>query len=317
MSLFDDLDADQRRRLGELAETLAERRSLAPADAVLAVLEEALDPPATGGDGPPELPGFEVRLFGHPRVLRHAADGTVREVEWRLRRSLGAFLYLALAPGRRATKEELVEAMWPRASAETVAKTVEKNFHPTLSDLRRSLSGGTVSSGDRATGLPTVEYGSGVYALTRPQRWRIDVDIFEELLDEAAAARRAGEAEPEVERLEAAWRLYHGPLAAEIEAPWLAERRAELRRAWLAALERLGEVAANLGRDVLALDAWRRLLIEEPFEERVHLGVMELYGRRGRRDLVRRQYVKLQEHLADLEVEPAKETQRRYLELMG
>ena len=59
------------------------------------------------------------------------------------------------------------------------------------------------------------------------------------------------------------------------------------------------------------------MLLEEPYEERIHLAMMELYARQGRRDLVRRQYVKLQERLLEeLNVEPLEETQERYHQLM-
>ena len=81
-------------------------------------------------------------------------------------------------------------------------------------------------------------------------------------------------------------------------------------------LRRLGDVASELGRETLALDAYRRLLLDEPFEERIHVELMEIYGRRGRRDLVRRQFVHLQELLKDLHAEPADQTVERYHQLM-
>ena len=44
---------------------------------------------------------------------------------------------------------------------------------------------------------------------------------------------------------------------------------------------------------------------------------MELYARQGRRDLVRRQFIRLQELLVDeLNVQPLEQTQERYHQLM-
>ena len=82
-------------------------------------------------------------------------------------------------------------------------------------------------------------------------------------------------------------------------------------------LKRLGDLAAGHQHDTLALDAYRTLLLAEPYEEDAHVAVMTLYGRRRRRDLVRRQFVRLQELLKELHVEPAESTVERYHQLMG
>lgn len=256
-------------------------------------------------DGPDSGPAFELRLFGHPVIHYVSADGSRREVSWRLRRSMLAVVYLALAPGRRASKEELVESLWRGEGADAV----KKNFHPTVSDARRSLSAGDSSDDD----VPTIDHRDGLYVLDPAIQWWIDADVFRSLL---RRARDAAEPETELAMLEAAWHLVRGPLVQGLDADWLDLPRDELHRAWLTALRRIGELATGLDRPTLALDAWRRLLIEEPFEEQAHLEVMELYGSQGRRDLVRRQYVKLQELLSELDVEPAARTQERYLELM-
>lgn len=311
--LDDDLESLARRLAGQTGESLTEalRRSLA----------ERLDRlglPPTSGEGEPSVevpssgPAFVLRLFGHPVMHRLAADGSRHEVSWRLRRSMLVVTYLALAPGRRASKDELVDSLWRGEGADAV----RKNFHPTVSDARRSLSAGDRGenpSGVRSDDLPTIAHRDGVYVLDPAVRWWIDVDAFRHLLRQA---RDASEPEAELRSLEDAWHLVRGPLLPGHDADWLDTQRDELHRSWLASLRRIGELATALDRPTLALDAWRRLLIEEPFEEQAHLQVMELYGRQGRRDLVRRQYVKLQELLGELDVEPAPRTQERYLELM-
>ena len=50
------------------------------------------------------------------------------------------------SPGLQAGREELIEAVWPTEGE----RTIERNFHPTLSHLRRALEGG---AGER-TGRP-------------------------------------------------------------------------------------------------------------------------------------------------------------------
>ena len=80
----------------------------------------------------------------------------------------------------------------------------------------------------------------------------------------------------------------------------------------------LGETYARLGRLGEAMDALRAVLIHDPLQERVHLALMQVYARQGRRDLVRRQYDRLAELLArELTIEPMEETIEAYHRLMA
>ena len=67
------------------------------------------------------------------------------------------------------------------------------------------------------------------------------------------------------------------------------------------------------------MDAFRSYLIEDPFQESIHVEVMRLYAKQGRRDLVRRQYDQLcRVLLEELGVGPDGERRRRSIhELMG
>jgi DNA-binding SARP family transcriptional activator len=74
----------------------------------------------------------------------------------------------------------------------------------------------------------------------------------------------------------------------------------------------------TLSRNDDAMDAFRSYLIEDPFQESIHVEVMRLYARQGRRDLVRRQYDQLCRILLDeLGQAPMPETAKEYHELMG
>jgi DNA-binding SARP family transcriptional activator len=312
--------------LQDLARELARRLGTTVDRATELAVRQALERlgGAPGSEAAPDAtaPGdgvcFHVSLFGHPQIRRVAVDGAGQRREealtWRLRRAFQVVAYLALAPDRRASKEELVEAIWRDAAA----VAVERNFHPTLSDVRKTLAGAGPHGGPRPDHLPLRD---GVYVLDPAATWRIDVDAFHgELRAAEGVAGIDSAGDDELEALRRAWRLVRGPLLVGHEAPWVAAARDRLHRRWLDVLRRIGSLAggddARPDRLELALDAWRRLLIEEPFEEPAHVAVMELYARRGRRDLVRRQYVKLQDHLAEIDVEPTADTQERYLRLM-
>lgn len=242
---------------------------------------------------------FDLALLGTPVAWRRE-DGRGVEVVWRLRRALQAVAYLALREHRRADKDELIEAVWPNESA----GSIQRNFHPTISDARRSLGrSDAILRRHRA------------YLLNPEIEWDVDVERFRRL---AVLGREQITTAPRVayDAWRAAWRLCRGPFLAGVETPWAAELRETLREEYLALLAGLGALAVELGERTVALDAYRSVILEDPYEERVHRAVMELYGQDGRRDLVSRQYVRLQELLKELGVEPLEETQECYQRLM-
>lgn len=258
---------------------------------------------------PAEAPGktaFRLGLLGHPRTVRRDPGAGELELAWSLRRAFEIVAFLALAPEARAAKDELIEALWSDASA----AAVRKNFHPTLSHARRTLGEGGELPAD------PILYARGVYRLNPAFEWWVDALELERLAARGRELEDGGELERAFETGLEAWRLYSGPLLLDEDAPWATGRREDLRREYLRVLRGVGRLGARLGRLTEALDAYRGVLLEEPFEERVHVSVMEIYARQGRRDLVRQQYVRLQDHLEELKVEPLAETQERYHELM-
>lgn len=277
-------------------EVLAGRRSQRPT-------EDAADTVSRRGPAAAvSTPAFDLQLLGSPIVFRLEASGRRVPLEWSLRRSFQTLAYLALAPERRASKEELIEAVWPDVDSDRI----RRNFHPTLSVLRRTL-------GESA---PVLRFRQGQYFLDPEVSWQVDVELFETLFF-AGEQQEASSPRTALASWRKAWSVYRGPLLGDEDVAWVRRRRDDLRRLYLRMLRRLGELASGLGEKTLAIDALRSVLLEEPFEERIHLAIMELYSSQGRRDLVRRQYVRLQELLLEeLSVEPMTETQERYHQLM-
>jgi DNA-binding SARP family transcriptional activator len=250
---------------------------------------------------------YSLRLFGLSAVHRLEPGGGEFELGWRLRRAFETVAFLGLAPDHRSSKEELVGAVWPDASDRALAK----NFHPTLSEARRTLGGARA-----------ILFRQGCYHLNPDIAWEVDVHQFETLGlrgRELLAKARGEEDQEEVLKVwQSAWRLFRGPLLQNHDNPWVEEERRRLKHLHLALLCDLGDLAARLHHRTLALDAYRSVLLEDPYEEHIHLAVMRLYAQQGRRDLVRRQYVRLQELLLDeLSEEPSIEIREIYHRLMG
>jgi DNA-binding SARP family transcriptional activator len=300
-ALFERGLLDLLRRRPALAGELGRRRDLPPAwRRWLAGL-----PPAALAS---ESSGYAVELLGKPSLRLRRPGGRSLELRFPLRRAFQVFAYLASSPGFEATRDELEEAVWLDEDEAAVAK----NLHPTLSYVRRTLEGGG------ETAVTPVVLRRGVYRLNPRLGWNVDVVELVRRAEEGR--RRLGEGQPEqaLSLWQGAWALYRGPFLAGWEAPWIAARRDRFTALHLDLLSSLGEVCERLDRLTEAMDAYRSALIEDPLQERVHLALMRIYARQGRRDLVRRQYERLTALLReDLGVEPLAETTDAYQRLMA
>ena len=252
---------------------------------------------------------YILGLLGSPVARQRDEDGE-RDLDWRLRRSFQVLAFLASSPGLQAGREELIEAVWPTEGE----RTIERNFHPTLSHLRRALEGGNRGK-DRPAPLL---FRNGVYRLSPDVGWEIDILDLNRLADEGKDLAGRGESEAAAEAWQRAWRLYRGPFLHGYYEAWITSRREQYQRRYLELLRDLGNLYVDLGRNEEAMDAFRSYLIEDPFQESIHVEVMRLYARQGRRDLVRRQYDQLcRVLLEELGVPPMAETAKEYHELMG
>jgi DNA-binding SARP family transcriptional activator len=253
-------------------------------------------------------PRFQLRLFGGPVTL-HQDDEVEREVSWKLRRSFQVLAYLASSPDLRAQREELEEAVW----ATEGERTIDRNFHPTLSHLRRALEGEARGS------MPApLVFRGGIYRLNPEIEWDIDLQEFNRRLTAGRELAARAEERGAAESWQRAWRLYRGPFLQGHYQAWAVARREEYQRTYIELLRELGEMLVRLEEVDGAVDAFRAVLLEDPLQERTHLALMRLYAGQGRRDLVRRQYERLCTLLLDeLGVEPLPETVQEYHRLMS
>jgi DNA-binding SARP family transcriptional activator len=252
---------------------------------------------------------YILGLLGSPAARQRDEEGE-RDLDWRLRRSFQVLAFLASSPGLQAGREELIEAVWPTEGE----RTIERNFHPTLSHLRRALEGGQKGK-DRPSPLL---FRNGVYRLNPEITWEIDALEFSRLAEEGRERHGRGEREAAVETWQRAWRLYRGPFLQGYYEAWVAARRETYQRTYLELLRNLGDLYVHLERNEEALDVYRTALLEDPLLERIHVAIMGLYAQQGRRDLVRRQYDNLcRVFLEELGITPEAGTTAEYHRLMG
>ncbi len=196
---------------------------------------------------------------------------------------------LALAPGHRLHREQVLEALWPLLGMHKASN----NLHQILHAVRRALQPSALAGSSGTT-------ASSGYLLLRDEQlalcpdsplW-VDVEAFEE----AAAAARHAPVEPEAFR--AAIDLYAGELLREDRyEPWVEERSAQLRELYLSLLLELGALYEERAEYESAIEALGRVVTQEPTHEGAHAGLMRLYALSGQRTEALRQYERLREAL--------------------
>jgi DNA-binding SARP family transcriptional activator len=266
----------------------------------------AVEPVAAAGPVDP-APAYVLGLLGAP-FARLREGGAERELDCRLRRSFQVLAYLASSPGLEAGREELIEAVWPTEGE----RTIDRNFHPTLSHLRRALEGG------RRDDVQPLLFRGGVYRLNPEILWEIDAHDLASLVEKGKQLSDRGDLEAAVDAWRRAWSLYRGPFLQGHYETWVTAKREIYQRQQMEMLRDLGDLYLRLERPDEAMDAYRSILVEDPLQERIHLALMQVYADQGRRDMVRRQYDRLCTLLLEeLGVEPLAETTREYHRLMS
>jgi DNA-binding SARP family transcriptional activator len=208
------------------------------------------------------LGGFELVIGG-----RDVARAIGRRDATRLAK------FLALAPNRRAHREQIVDMLWPESSFDTVQNRLHKAAHY----LRR------------ATGLAdSVVLSNATVAFLPDTPVEVDVFAFERLAQDGLTIGDS-------RNIDRAITLYRGDLLPDDPyEDWLEYDRQRLRG-------RLRELLRTSGR-------FHRLIAVDPTDEDGHVGIMRAMLRSGDRSGVLRQYAQLNQVLNDqLGVEPGAE----------
>jgi DNA-binding SARP family transcriptional activator len=203
----------------------------------------------------------------------------------------------------RAPKETLVEMFWSDADEDTVAK----NFHPTISHMRKALNTGQVVKKD------FVLYREGAYLLNPQYRYRLDTEEFERLLVEAREARRSGNVEASAQLLAEAIKLYRGDFLEEFYYNWIEELQSYYRDLYLEALKESISHHSERGDHEIVIRYGQMFLARDPYQEEVHSSVMEAYVRSGNRAAAIEQFDGLRKMLRrELGVDPLPATLAKY-----
>jgi DNA-binding SARP family transcriptional activator len=232
------------------------------------------------------LGGFRVAVGKH----------VVPDDAWRRRKAAGLVKLLALSPGHKLHREQVMDALWPDLTPDAAAANLRKAVHY----ARRAFDG----DGDRV-----IASVGELLCLPADGVW-IDVEA---LRTAAAQARRTADAALYAEAVE----LYRdGLLPEDRYEEWTFALRDELQSDYAALLEEMAALLESRGELEAAAQAATRLVAAEPLRESGHLLLMRLHALAGRRADAMRGYERLRDSLAaELGMEPSPHAQQLYEEV--
>jgi DNA-binding SARP family transcriptional activator/tetratricopeptide (TPR) repeat protein len=214
------------------------------------------------------MDGLRFAVLGPVRAWR---DGT--ELELGTPQQRAVLTVLLLRRGRRATAEDLIDALWgdePPARAMTAVRTYASRLRTVLEPERVARQKTTVMVSE-----------AGGYALPLP-RASLDLTIFEKGLAAAEQARRAGDQATAARELREALGLWAGEPLSGIHGAWAEGQRVHLEEQRLTALETLYGIELETGRAAECVADLTELTIEHPLRERLRGLLMLALSRCGR-----------------------------------
>ncbi len=248
-----------------------------------------------------------INMLGPVEIFRDPARPLAADA-WTTKRARDILCFIASRRHRRASKDTIIDTFWGEADFEAV----EKNFHPTVSHIRKALNS------NQPLKQNFLLYRDGDYQLSPNFSYQIDTEEFDRLVAEGETARRAREFDRCIAAYEAAIAVYRGEFMQGSYDDWVEEQRSYYREQHLRMLEALAAVAQKTEDWTRSLHLAQEILRNDPFREDVHCMMMRAHAGQGNRHAVKEQYETLSKLLKkELGVEPAPETQKVYRELIA
>lgn len=233
-------------------------------------------------------------LLGSPSI-RSTSDN--KEIEFPTRKAKALFIYLAMSPNLRASREKLAGIFWGRSAEEQARASLRQ----TLASLRKTLN-----TNDR---ILIDSNSADVYLVDNSVF--VDAILFEQQVDD------------EVSKTEESVNLYQGEfmdgfsIKEEFFENWLREKREQLSELAKQKMTSLAEYWNRSGELDKAILVIKKFLNIDPLHESSHQALMHLFTLTGRRESALKQYKLCEKVLKDeLNVEPQQETIELYNKIL-
>lgn len=248
---------------------------------------------------------LSINLLGPLDIFRDRAQPFASDA-WTTRRAREIFCFIATSKHRRVAKDVLIDTFWPDEDP----KAVEKNFHPTISHIRKALNS------RQALKLNFLVFRDGSYQLNPDLSYLIDTEEFERRVADAEAAKREKDNEKLRLALQDAHALYRGEFMSGLYDEWAEERRTYYT-------EQFGRVTGALAKLSLAdrrLAEAQRFASEslalDPYREDMHRLTIKILTVQGKPAAAKKHFSTMRDLLKDeLGIAPSQETRRLAAEL--
>ncbi|GAB4205511.1 MAG: hypothetical protein OHK0022_31700 [Roseiflexaceae bacterium] len=224
----------------------------------------------------------------------------------RARKAVMMLRYLLTRPKYAATREELMELLWPETSPERASHSL----HVTVSALRNYLDGQVESY---------LSFASGTYAINQAAPLVHDCAVFLNASDEADRRRNSGDLLGAQQAYTTAIAHYQGDYMLDsYDLAWSTAERERLLTRYLINLDHLGTLWMQADNPAAAVECFLRILQRDEYREDIHYKAIRCYMQLGRRGDAVRQYRRCEQILAsELGVEPMPETRMLYHEILS
>jgi DNA-binding SARP family transcriptional activator len=248
-----------------------------------------------------------VNMLGPVEIVRDPTRLLAHDA-WPTRRARDIFCFIISRRHHRASKDAIIDTFW----GETDFAAVEKNFHPTVSHIRKALNS------NQPLKQNFLLYRDGDYQLNSEFSYRVDTEEFDRLVNEGENARRSRQFEACIHAYESALTLYRGEFMQGSYEPWVEEQRTYYREQYLHLLEALAGVAQTAADWPRVMQLSQLIIRDDPFREDIHCMIMRAHAAVGNRGAVKDQFETLKRLLqSELGVEPSAETRKLYQSLIN
>jgi two-component SAPR family response regulator/Tfp pilus assembly protein PilF len=237
-----------------------------------------------------------VRAFGNPEV---SVNGEIVQMsDWRTQSVRDLFLYF-LNRQESITKEQVGAVLWPETPN---AQMLKARFKNEIYRLRR------------AVGRDAIIFDDEYYRFNHQMDYEYDVEAFDSHI---LRAHKTADKAAQIEHLQKAVDLVHGPYLADVDAEWAASDRERLWQVYGSALEELAYLYLDTSQLENCLAICQTALKRDHFHEVIYQIEMRAYAVLGDRSAIARRYQACKVAMGELGIPLSGETERIYRELTG
>jgi ATP/maltotriose-dependent transcriptional regulator MalT/DNA-binding SARP family transcriptional activator len=252
-----------------------------------------------------EESGLRVELLGPPKIFKGE-----KEITTGLRRQAQQlFCLLACYGDRGLSRDEILEAMWPRVKA----KPAVDNFHLVLFEVRQGLQ----KALGRSHGKAIVKEG-GRYRIGPGLLGKTDVQSFEEFLAGSREVERSGDSAASKKLLSEALSLKRGEFCQGWTEDWAQGISRRLEDLHQRALLKLGSLHLRDGELDKSREYYELAIQRDELCEEACRGLIRIHGAKGELNQAKALFTKLGKALRrELKADPAPETMELYRTVMA